>query len=124
MNGDDKIIVFKDKNIRRVWRNGEWFFSVVDVVGILSESSIPRRYWADLKSKMLIEGFQLYEKIVQLKMKSIDGKRYGLKGVKGVRCLCFRGRPPKDRVEGGRSIHSIDRWREFSLPITSARRCL
>jgi len=55
----------------------EWFFSVIDVVEILSGSSIPRRYWSDLKKKLTDEGYsELYEKIVQLKLPSSDGKLY------------------------------------------------
>jgi len=49
---------------------------VVDVIEVLTESSIPRRYWADLKKKLTKEGSQLYEKIVQLKLESLDGKKY------------------------------------------------
>lgn len=75
-DGEGKIIIFGGKNIRRIWDNGEWFFSIVDVVGILTESSIPRRYWADLKSKLSDEGSQLYDFIVQLKVESSDGKKY------------------------------------------------
>jgi DNA-damage-inducible protein D len=51
----DKIIVFKGKNIRRIWHNDEWWFSIIDVVGVLTNSSRPRKYWADLKKKLLIE---------------------------------------------------------------------
>ena len=53
-----------------------WFFSVVDIVGVLTESTIPRRYWSDLKIKLKEEGFESYDKIVQLKLKSGDGKEY------------------------------------------------
>ncbi|MCK4729936.1 MAG: Bro-N domain-containing protein [Candidatus Aenigmarchaeota archaeon] len=76
MDNEDKIIVFENKKIRRLWHNDEWWFSVVDVVGALTDSSIPRRYWSDLKPKLKEEGFELYEKIVQLKLISIDGKKY------------------------------------------------
>lgn len=72
-----KIIVFQDKQIRRIWLNDEWWFSVVDVIEVLTESSNPRRYWSDLKRKIQMEGLtQLYEKIVQLKLESSDGKKY------------------------------------------------
>ena len=72
------IINFEDAPVRRVWNEKEekWYFSVVDIVAILSGSSIPRRYWSDLKIKLKQEGSQLYEKIVQLKMRSSDGKYY------------------------------------------------
>lgn len=70
--------VFEDSRIRTVWseEEEEWYFSVVDIVGVLTGSSNPRRYWSDLKRKLEDEGSQLYDKIVQLKMKSSDGKLY------------------------------------------------
>jgi DNA-damage-inducible protein D len=74
--GDNKIIMFGEKKIRRVLHNGDWFFSVVDVVGILSGSDRPRKYWADLKKKLSEEGSELSAKIGQLKMESSDGKKY------------------------------------------------
>jgi len=72
----NKIVVFRNKNIRRILHQNEWWFSVVDVVGVLSESSNPRRYWSDLKRQLVEnEGFsELYEKIVQLKLEAPDGK--------------------------------------------------
>ena len=51
-----------------------WYFSVIDVVEILSGSTIPRRYWSDLKNKLKTEGSEVYEKIVQLKIVAEDGK--------------------------------------------------
>lgn len=55
----------------------KWYFSVIDVIEVLSESSNPRRYWSDLKRKPSKEGFdKLYGIIVQLKLESPDGKRY------------------------------------------------
>jgi hypothetical protein len=74
----NEIKKFENREIRSLWDNEkeEWYFSVVDVVAILTKSSNPRRYWSDLKRKIKDEegGFQLYEKIVQLKMKAPDGK--------------------------------------------------
>jgi len=73
---ENSIIFFKEKKIRRYWDENKelWFFSVIDVVEVLSESSIPRRYWSDLKNKIKKEGSQVYEKIVQLKIVANDGK--------------------------------------------------
>jgi len=73
-----KIAIFKGKQIRKAIHQDEWYFSIVDVIEVLTESSNARRYWSDLKSKLIEnEGFnQLYEKIVQLKMESSDGKNY------------------------------------------------
>ena len=69
------IILFEDKKIRREWYKNEWWFSVIDVISILTESSIPRRYWSDLKKQLKEEGYiEVYEKIVQLKLESPDGK--------------------------------------------------
>jgi len=50
-----KIAIFKNKSIRKVIHKNEWWFSVIDVVGALTESSIPRRYWSDLKIKITKE---------------------------------------------------------------------
>jgi len=72
----DKLIVFQDKNIRRTWFNEEWWFSIVDIVAVLTDSSIPKRYWSDLKTKLKEEGFEMYDKIVQLKFSATDGKYY------------------------------------------------
>jgi len=76
MDQDTSLIVFQGKGIRRMWYNEEWFFSVIDIVKVLTGSSIPRRYWSDLKIKLKDEGFELYEKIVQLRLPSSDGKFY------------------------------------------------
>ena len=76
MEEDKKLIVFENKRIRRVWHNGEWYYSIVDIVAILTESARSRKYWADLKAKLKQEGSQLSAKIGQLKFKSSDGKNY------------------------------------------------
>jgi len=72
--------LFEGKEIRSAWNSEkeEYYFSVVDVISALTDSKIPKRYWTDLKRKLADdEGSQLYENIVQLKMKSQkDGKNY------------------------------------------------
>ncbi|MDR1916173.1 MAG: hypothetical protein LBQ58_06330 [Synergistaceae bacterium] len=75
MDKDNSIKLFEEKTIRARWdaENGKWFFSVVDVIAVLTDSENPRRYWSDLKRKLKAEGSQLYEKIVQLKMLSAEG---------------------------------------------------
>ncbi|HNW99637.1 MAG TPA: Bro-N domain-containing protein [Bacteroidales bacterium] len=73
------IKLFESRQIRTVWNEMDqtWYFAIIDVVEVLTESSNPRRYWSDLKRKLNSEGFsQLYEIIVQLKMISSDGKKY------------------------------------------------
>ncbi|QIW15730.1 antirepressor [Pasteurellaceae bacterium RH1A] len=76
----NEIKLFESQQVRSVWdeEREEWFFSVVDIVQVLTGSDNPRRYWSDLKRKMKKEGVedQLYEKIVQLKLPSSDGKSY------------------------------------------------
>jgi hypothetical protein len=75
----DNIKLFESKIVRTHWdKESElWYFSVIDVIEILTGSNNPRRYWSDLKRKLEQEGFsQLYEIIVQLKMESSDGKKY------------------------------------------------
>ena len=68
--------LFEDKEIRSIWdsEKEEYYFSVVDVIGALTDSERPRKYWNDLKAKLKQEGSQLSEKIGQLKMKAQDGK--------------------------------------------------
>ncbi|PIT93680.1 hypothetical protein COU00_03040 [Candidatus Falkowbacteria bacterium CG10_big_fil_rev_8_21_14_0_10_43_11] len=71
------IAIFEGKQIRRHWDEDKelWYFSVIDIVEALTGSSIPRRYWSDLKNKLKNEGSELYEKIVQLKIVAEDGKK-------------------------------------------------
>ncbi len=72
---ENKLAIFEEKEIRREWYNDDWYFSVIDVVEVLSESSRPRKYWSDLKQKLILEGFdEVSEKIGQLKLMSKDGK--------------------------------------------------
>lgn len=75
---DNLMVQFEDYEIRRVWdeETEQWYFAVVDVIEVLTESSNPRRYWSDLKRKLRQEGAeQLYENIVQLKMVAQDGRK-------------------------------------------------
>ena len=62
--------------MRYLWdeEKQQYFFSVVDVIQVLTDTNIPRRYWSDLKRKLQAEGSEVYEKIVQLKLPSPDGK--------------------------------------------------
>ena len=71
------IAIFNGKAIRRKLVDNKWFFSIIDIIGVLTDSTIPKRYWSDLKIKLKEEGFESYDKIVQLKLKSGDGKEYG-----------------------------------------------
>ena len=76
---NSSIQLFEDQKIRTAWdaEKEEWYFSIIDVISVLTGTANPRRYWSDLKRKLKTEGAnELYEKIVQLKMLSSDGKRY------------------------------------------------
>src|SRR3989338_2213930 len=68
------IILFEKSEVRRTWHNDQWYFSVIDTIQILTESTIPRRYWSDLKNKLKLEGSEVYEEIVQLKIIAEDNK--------------------------------------------------
>ena len=70
------LVVFQDKKIRRTWNNNEWYFSVVDVVEVLTESPNPRNYWKVLKHRMNEEGSKVVTICNQLKLESSDGKKY------------------------------------------------
>jgi len=76
MEKSHSIVLFNQKQIRRFYDEGKelWYFSIVDIIESLTDSSIPRRYWSDLKGKLKSEGSEVYEKIVQLKMTAPDGK--------------------------------------------------
>ena len=79
VNDNGSIQLFEDQKIRTAWdaEKEEWYFSIIDVISVLTVTANPRRYWSDLKRKLKAEGAnELYEKIVQLKMLSSDGKRY------------------------------------------------
>lgn len=70
-----ELILFENNKIRRKKYNNEWFYSIIDVIGILTESERPEKYWNDLKKKLNNEEeFQLSEKIGRLKMIAKDGK--------------------------------------------------
>ncbi|MFH0799220.1 MAG: Bro-N domain-containing protein [Pseudomonadota bacterium] len=75
---ETRIAIFRGEEIRKIIHKGEWWFSIIDVVEVLTESANPRRYWSDLKRNLKEkEGFtELYDKIVQLKLISSDGKYY------------------------------------------------
>ena len=76
--GEIERIEFQHKEVRRAFHDGEWWFSIVDVVGAISESDRPTRYWSDLKRQLSEkEGFsELYDRIGQLPLPGADGKMY------------------------------------------------
>ncbi|OGE33227.1 phage antirepressor protein [Candidatus Daviesbacteria bacterium RIFCSPHIGHO2_02_FULL_36_13] len=70
-----KIAIFRNKEIRKIIHRNEWWFSVVDVIEVLTGTDRSRKYWSDLKKKLIQEGYtEVSEKIGQLKLKAVDGK--------------------------------------------------
>jgi len=78
MTENTQIKLFEDKKVRTLWdkESEEWYFSVVDVVAVLTESPNPRKYWSVLKTRLKAEGSELTKNCSQLKMPSSDGKMY------------------------------------------------
>ena len=74
---DDRVKLFEDQPVRTAWveEDEEWYFSIVDVVGILTESADGRKYWNKLKQRLSEEGSQLVTNCHQLKMTAKDGKK-------------------------------------------------
>jgi len=75
MDSKDALVVFEGTKIRRVWHNEQWFFSVVDVVQVLTDSPTPRQYWGKIKDREF-QQLELSPIWVQLKLPSADGKKY------------------------------------------------
>ncbi len=75
---ETKLAIFEQKEIRKVWdsEKGDWYFSIVDIIEALTQSSQPRRYWAELKKKLKEEWSELFDIIEQLKLKASDWKNY------------------------------------------------
>lgn len=78
MKEKTEIKIFEQKQVRTFWdgNSEKWYLSVIDIISTLTESTIPKRYWSDLKKKLIKEGSELYDKIVQLKFEAADGKKY------------------------------------------------
>ncbi len=78
MEKKNEIILFESQKVRTLWdeKSEKWFFSIVDVVSVLTDSPNPRKYWSVLKNRLKAEGSQLTTNCSQLKMQSADGKNY------------------------------------------------
>lgn len=74
MNEEKGLVVFQDKKIKRIWYNEDWYYSVVDIIQALTDSSNSRNYWNMLKNRELENDIDLYTICVQLKMRALDGK--------------------------------------------------
>ena len=74
---DDKLVVFKGKEIRRAIHDNEWYFSVVDIIAALTDSANPRNYWNMIKNRVKkTSGVELSTFCGQLKLPASDGKTY------------------------------------------------
>jgi DNA-damage-inducible protein D len=73
---DKALVIFEDKKIRRIWHKDNWYYSIIDVVKALTDSSNPRNYWNMLKKREAEHKIELYTICVQLKLPSTDGKFY------------------------------------------------
>jgi prophage antirepressor-like protein len=74
MNEKNKLIVFQNKEIRRKWHNNEWYFSVIDIIAVLTDSNNPQVYWRVLKKRLSDEGSETVTICNGLKLKAPDGK--------------------------------------------------
>ena len=74
MENKNKLVLFQDKKIRRVWHKNEWYFSVIDIVQVLTDSDNPRNYWSMLKKREQDAGIELSTNCVQLKLEASDEK--------------------------------------------------
>ena len=78
MTQKQSIQLFEERNVRTIWDDVQekWYFSVVDVIAILTDSSTPRNYWKVLKNRLKKEGNESVTNCNQLKLLAADGKRY------------------------------------------------
>ncbi|MBU4070490.1 MAG: Bro-N domain-containing protein [Nanoarchaeota archaeon] len=72
---DKKLIVFENKKIRRIWHNNEWYYSIIDIVAVLTDSPTSRQYWGKVKEREFKQ-LQLSQIWIQLKLESSDRKKY------------------------------------------------
>ncbi len=75
---ENKVVLFQNKQVRRIWHNEEWYFAITDIIEILTETPQPRRYWSTLKKKIINTegGHQLLAFMEQLKVAAADSKSY------------------------------------------------
>ena len=79
MEEKNKLVVFQDKKIRRIWYNNEWYYSIIDIVAILTEQEdfqTARKYWNKLSQRLREEGSEVVTNCHQLKLPASDGKFY------------------------------------------------
>lgn len=76
MENQNNLVPFEGEKIRKLWHNEQWYFSVVDIISVLTDSKNANRYWSDLKRKLEKESGQSYDSIVRLNLPRKDGKNY------------------------------------------------
>lgn len=76
MNQENALVVFKEKTIRRTWHQNAWWFSVVDVCAVLTDSADAGAYWRKLKQRLIKEGSEVVTNCHGLKLEAADGKKY------------------------------------------------
>ena len=118
MEEKNKFVVFQDKNIRRIWYNDEWYYSIIDIVAILTEQEdfqTARKYWNKLSQRLREEGSEVVTNCHQLKLPASDGKFYetdcantktlfriiqSIPSQKAEPCQPLLGLPPVNRRDG------------------------
>ena len=107
-----KIAIFRKKEIRKTIYNNEWWFSVTDVIEALTGSDRPRRYWNDLKRKLIEEGYnEVSENIGQLKLMANDGKKYLTDCASTETLFCIIQSIPSPKAEPfKRWLARVGRW--------------
>ncbi len=123
----NEIKIFEESNIRSIYdeENEKWYFSVVDIVEILTESSEPRKYWSVLKTRLKKEGSELTTKCSQLKMKAADGKFYKTDALDVEGCLRLVQSIPSPKAEPVKQWLAkvgYERMKEMADPSTAIDR--
>jgi hypothetical protein len=102
-----EMILFQDKKVRRIWNesNQKWYFSIVDILAVLTESIDPGAYWRKLKERLKAEGNETVTNCHSLKMKAADGKCHNTDVFKG----------------GGQTVPSLEFDTEWKITYASAK---
>ena len=126
--GEMGINEFKGKPIRKVFEQGEWFFSISDVVGAIVETDRPSKYWSDLKRKLIKEGSgQLSDIFGQLKMTGPDGKEYPTDAANAetmFRIIQSIGSPRAEPFKRWLAKVAFERIQEFQNPELAIQRAI
>lgn len=127
INMKNELKVFEDNNIRSVYdeENDKWYFAVVDLIAILTESEKPANYWKVLKNRLKKEGSQLVTSCNQLKMKAKDGKFYKTDALDVEGCLRLVQSVPSPKAEPVKlwlAKVGYERMKEMADPSTAIDR--